>query len=162
MTSRAALLAFIAALPAAASALEPPANMALAASKPTTITIELQGRESLRLGRHFRAEAEPLPAGPALARGVQREQDLQPRGAAYGVAFLPISPKADVFARAGYGASDLRESPGRGFEGGWKLGFGAHYSPNANADVRADFTHHDVRTSRIKANILSFGYARRF
>jgi hypothetical protein len=42
------------------------------------------------------------------------------------------------------------------------MGFGARYSPDANNGVRADFTRRDFRTSRIKANILSLGYARRF
>ena len=162
MTSRAVLLVFIVALPTTVLAQETSSNAALQSSQSAVIQTEPQGRETLRISRHFGAEAEPLPAGSAFARGLQRERDLELGGAAYGVAYLPLTPKADIFARAGYGAAELSENPGRPFEDGWKFGIGARYSPNANKGVRADFTRHDFRTSRIKANILSFGYARRF
>jgi len=159
MTSRTAWLVLIMALPSTALA-QTISSVAPQTSQNFTVGAEPQGRQTLRINRHFGAETEPYAAGAAFGRGLQRERDLQERGAAYGVAYLPVSPKADVFARAGYGRTDF--AAGRAPQDGWSMGFGARYSPDANNGVRADFTRRDFRTSRIKANILSFGYARRF
>jgi len=167
MSPRFALFALAVLLPTATAAQQSssvPARITeVQPSRPLVLQVEPQGRHNLRLNRHFGAETEPMPLGSAFARGLERERNLQQRGATYGVAYLPVAPKADLFARAGYGATDLNLAQGRTpDEGAWRIGFGARYSPSAKEGVRADYTRQDFRTSRIKANILSFGYARRF
>lgn len=167
MTPRLAVLALTLLLPTTVAAQQTSSMQARISEaqspRPLTLQIEPQGRHSLRLNPHFGAETEPMPTGSAFARGLERERNLQQRGATYGVAYLPIAPKADVFARAGYGGTDLNLAQGRTpDEGAWRIGFGARYSPNVNEGLRADYIRQDFRTSRIKANIFSFGYSRRF
>jgi outer membrane immunogenic protein len=166
MKPRLVVFALVAMLPTAAVAQQKvslPPQISQRSEPPAVIQVEPQDRQSLRFDRHFGAEVEPSSRGSAFARGLARERDQQARTASYGVAYLPLSSKTDVFARAGYGTSDVAQvRTSIPEEGSWRLGFGARYSPSRNAGVRADFMRQDFRTSRIKANIFSFGYSRRF
>jgi hypothetical protein len=118
---------------------------------------------SARLSRHTGAETEKTGNDPVYLRGLEREMQLQQRGAVYGVAYLPLTPKADFFARVGYGGGGSKAAPvGFGGQDAWKYGAGAQYFPNARDGLRADFTRQDFRNSRVKANVVSMGYVRRF
>ena len=70
---------------------------------------------------------------------------LDAPGAGYVVGFLPVTPRFDVLARVGYGASKYRVSPA-GFsrydvnENGIRYGVGAQYFLDGRNGLRVDYT----------------------
>ena len=76
--------------------------------------------------------------------------------AAYGVATLPINPSFDLFARAGYGTTELKASSG------WNYGVGGNYYIDAQNGVRADWTRRDFTNDGGEADVYSVSYVRRF
>lgn len=126
----------------------------------------VQGRFGGRVSKHLGFEAElarEIRDDRAFSSGLRRDAELERQSAAYGVAYLPVSKKADVFARLGYGENKTRfwfGGPGRGESVNY--GAGAQYFPNERKGVRADFTRHDFRNAKVKANIVSLGFVRKF
>jgi outer membrane immunogenic protein len=86
--------------------------------------------------------------------------------AAYGVATLPINPSFDVFARAGYGTTELKASTGgvsaTDSAESWNYGVGANYYLDAQNGVRADWTRRDFTNNGGNADVYSVSYVRRF
>lgn len=91
--------------------------------------------------------------------------------AAYVVGTLPITPQFDVFARGGYGTTqikrelntpvaDLSETA----EGeSWNYGAGANYYFDASNGIRADWTRRDFTESDADpVDLYSVSYVRRF
>ena len=86
--------------------------------------------------------------------------------AIYGVATLPVSPNFDVFARVGYGTTELKAKAAgvSASEDGESVnyGAGANYYFDAQNGVRADWTRRDFRSDGGEADVYSVNYVRRF
>jgi len=86
--------------------------------------------------------------------------------AAYGVATLPINPNFDLFARAGYGTTELKASSGgvsaTDSNESWNYGVGANYYLDAQNGVRADWTRRDFTHDGGEADVYAVSYVRRF
>ena len=161
---RLALFALVAAAPMAGSAqtaLGPAYNIQAYPVVPAA-QAQAQGRKTLRLTPHAGVETETASNRLTFARGLQREAELDRTGSTFGVAYLPLAPKADLFARLGYGGDTAGSVDSVRNRTSLKFGVGAQYSPDANTGFRADFTRQDFRNARIKANVVSLGFVRRF
>lgn len=101
---------------------------------------------------------------------VDSSSKITRQGAIYGVGLLPVSPNTDVFARLGYGATQVKSHfNALGVTGSDKdtiksvnYGVGAqHFFDGANG-VRADYTRQDATHGDRDANVWALGYVRRF
>jgi hypothetical protein len=132
----------------------------------------VQGRLGYRMGSYFGAEGElgwgvksdQIATGVA---GVTATAKQRGEAAAYGVGFLPISPKLDLLARVGYGTTNYRVSAGgrsaNGSNGSWNYGVGAQYSLDGVNGVRADYTRKDFTGSGSgHGDVWSLAYVRKF
>ena len=127
------------------------------------------GRLGARFGSYFGVEGE-LSGGFNSERidigGARANVRVNDQYAGYAVGFLPVAPNADLFARIGYGASDLHVSaPLAGFndhETSWNAGAGAQYFFDGNNGVRADYTRFTADRSDLDANVFSLAYVRKF
>ncbi|HEX8471192.1 MAG TPA: porin family protein [Brevundimonas sp.] len=86
--------------------------------------------------------------------------------AAYGVATLPLQPNLELFARAGYGVTELKaEAAGLTSSDHYEsfnYGAGANYYFDAQNGVRADWTRRDFQDDGGEADVYSVNYVRRF
>lgn len=110
----------------------------------------------------FEAEASGGVNGDTIS-GVKIK--LNSQFAAYGVAHLPVSDTADLFARVGYGTTDIKGSAGGFTAGGsdqsWNYGVGGNLFFAGDNGVRADYTYSDFDKGG-HANVWSISYVRRF
>lgn len=136
------------------------------------------GRLGTRFGRYFGAEAEGSVGvttdEQTLAidgATIDFSSRLRFEVAAFGVAFLPVGPDAELFARLGVGHAaadtkiDIRGVPGANFgsdDGAGFLGFGAggQYFFDGRNGVRAEYTRWEFEDQG--SHTLSLSYARRF
>lgn len=123
-------------------------------------TVTLAGASSTKINKFVRVESEAPRVSEAYSKGLQHELDQDRKGSAFGVAFVPVARRANLFARVGYGG-------GSGFDrastsDSLKLGVGAEYSTGSRNGLRADFTRYDADRARPKANVFSLGFAERF
>jgi len=129
----------------------------------------VQGRVGARFGQHFGAEAE-LAGGvkddKAHVAGVPVDVKLEHQAAIYGVGFLPVTPKADLYARVGYGESKVKASAAGASATGdgdsWNYGVGGQYFVDDANGVRVDYTRHDFKDDGGEADVWSLGYVRKF
>ena len=125
----------------------------------------LGGRVGARIGRYLGAEGE---AGFGINSDTVSGVDVKLTStyAGYGVAFLPLMPNADLFARVGYGHSNVRGTFGgvsvTSGEDSVNYGAGAQYFFTANDGVRAEYTRFDFRNNGGSANVYGVSYVRRF
>ncbi len=125
----------------------------------------LGGRLGARFGRYVGVEGEGgFGVNTQTISGVALK--LQSEYAAYGIGFLPISPKADVFARVGYGHSSIKGtlagvSTSLG-EDSVNYGGGVQFFWTDKDGTRAEFTRHDFRNGGGAANVFAISYVRRF
>ncbi|RYG13316.1 MAG: porin family protein [Caulobacteraceae bacterium] len=93
---------------------------------------------------------------------VEHRYDL----AAYGVASVPVSPNLELFARAGYGVTELKASAAGVSSSdhldSFNYGAGATYSFDQSNGVRADWTRRDFQDDQGDADVYSVSYVRRF
>jgi outer membrane immunogenic protein len=94
--------------------------------------------------------------------------------AAYVVGFLPLTPKAELFARVGYGRTEVEtEWSARSLAGDqqaavtshsdtWNCGLGGQYHFDDKNGVRLDYTRHDASSDGSDIDAWSIGYTRRF
>lgn len=91
---------------------------------------------------------------------------LQSAAAAYVVGFYPVTPKLDLFARAGYGTTKIKASAlgasASGDQDGWNAGVGAQYFLTEKDGVRAEYTKWDVAGDNVDANTWAVSYVRKF
>jgi len=95
---------------------------------------------------------------------------LNHQAIAYVVGLVPVSPVADVFARVGYGVTDLEvEVTGPGFTGNdsdseatLALGAGGQFFFDGVNGVRAEYTRYDFQDEGGDIDSLSIAYVRRF
>lgn len=129
----------------------------------------IQGRLGYRFTPYLGVEGElggGVKGDDISVGGVPVEVDLNHSAALYGVAFLPVAPNADLYARLGYGTSEAdAKGPGgvsaRIDGDSWNYGVGGQYFFDGLNGVRADYTRHDFKDSG-EANVWSIGYVRKF
>ena len=93
---------------------------------------------------------------------IEHEYDL----AGYVVGTLPINPNFDVFARLGYGTTEVKAELA-GFEASTdgesvNYGAGANYFFDGQNGVRGDWTRRDFRDDGGEIDVYSLNYIRRF
>lgn len=129
----------------------------------------IQGRLGYRVNPYFGVEGE-LAGGvkedEVNIAGVPVDVKLNHQAAIYGVGFLPVAPNADLFARVGYGTSEIEaDGPGgisaRGDGDSWNYGVGGQMFFDEKNGVRADYTRHDFKDDG-EADVWSIGYVRKF
>ena len=127
----------------------------------------VQGRVGARFGQYFGVEGE-LSGGvtddSTSISGIPVDVDLNYSVGAFAVGDLPVSPKADIFARVGYAKSEFDIS-GAGFTGsgetdGVAYGIGGQYFFSDKDGVRLDVTRHD--TDDGDADVVGLSYVRKF
>jgi len=133
----------------------------------------IQGRLGYRFNDWMGVEGE-------LAKGVKGDEvtvagpngptdvdfDVEWQGAAYAVGFAPLSANTDLFARIGYGKTEIEGSAlGQSASDAgksWNYGVGAQHHFDGVNGVRVDWTRHDFTGDGGKADVWSIGYTRRF
>lgn len=128
------------------------------------------GRLGARLTPYLGAEGE-VSAGVGgdhfdAAHGGQSVH-LNDQYAGYAVGYLPVKPNIDLFARAGFGHTDLHtSSSGFAADAGadsWNFGAGGQYFFDHANGVRADYTRQDYQCSHCDgADVWSLSYVRKF
>jgi len=119
-----------------------------------TMTQSITGRVGGRFNRYLGVEGE-VTGGlgsdhRTFGAGTPSQTDLEVKqklaGAAYAVGFLPVTPKFDILARVGYGASSYSIRPGAtaasydAHENGIRYGVGAQYFLDGSNGLRVDYT----------------------
>lgn len=129
----------------------------------------VQARLGARLSPFFGAEVElsrGVKSGDGQVSGVPVEVEVVHQAAFYGVGFLPITPRADLFARVGFGETKLDfAAAGRSVTDrntSWNYGLGGQYFLDDRNGVRLDYTHHDFMKSEDTADVWALGYTRKF
>ena len=129
----------------------------------------VQARLGARLSPYFGAEAElsrGVKSGDGQVAGVPVEVEVAHQAAVYGVGFLPLSPRADLFVRVGYGETKLDVSAaGRSATDrntSWNYGLGGQYFLDDRNGVRVDYTQHDFMDSPETADVWAVAYTRKF
>lgn len=128
----------------------------------------IQGRLGYRFGPWVGVEAEAAAGLGSDAVADVVKYKLKHQESLYGVAFLPLTPKLDVFGRVGYGYTRTKFSVlDTGFSNtfgreSWNFGGGAQYFVDGKNGLRADYTRQEFIGGDADADIWSIGYARRF
>ena len=86
--------------------------------------------------------------------------------AAYAVASVPVQPNLDLFARVGYGVTEIK-AKALGFSASEHLdsvnyGAGAEYRLDGQNGIRADWTRRDFRDDGGEADTYALSFVRRF
>jgi outer membrane immunogenic protein len=129
-------------------------------------------RLGTRLGAHFGVEGEVstgLGSDKGSFAGAPASLHLDDQYAGYAVGYLPVAPHIDLFARVGYGHSDLHLSsaiPGDGGsfgEDSVNYGAGGQYFFDHHNGLRAEYTRQDYQCSNCgSADVWSVAYVRKF
>jgi len=126
------------------------------------------------LGKYFGVEGEGsfgVVDQNGSFSGVATKLHLNDQYAGYGVVRYPLLPNANVFARVGYGHSDVKASATAGGLSAsqtvgldsWNYGAGANYFFDAKNGVRAEYTRYDFQDRGVQsADTWSVGYVRKF
>ena len=124
------------------------------------------GRVGARFGAHWGVEGEASFGVDHASDGAGTNVRLNNQEAVYGVGYLPISPKIDLFARVGYGEQDFHFSgafPGHENTGSWNYGVGAQYFWDGKDGIRGDYTRVDTtKHDYPDANTWGVSYVRKF
>ena len=128
------------------------------------------GRLGVRLNPYLGAEGEvSAGVGGDHFNGALGNQSvhLNDQYAGYAVGYLPLKPNLDLFARVGFGHTDLHTS----FQGvaadtgadSWNFGAGGQYFFDHANGVRAEYTRQDyVCSGCTGADVWSVAYVRKF
>ena len=127
------------------------------------------GRVGAKLHPNFGVEAETSfgvghdDVNVGLVNGkVEHRYDV----AGYAVATLPVSSNIDLFARAGYGVTEVKASAA-GIAASdhltsFNYGAGATYNLDAQNGIRADYTYRDFQHDQGSADTYALSYVRKF
>jgi outer membrane immunogenic protein len=129
----------------------------------------ITGRVGARFGRFFGVEGE-LSGGVTKdhvdVAGTSVGARIEDQYAGYAVGYLPITPRADLFARIGYGDTRFKASaPGISANGAVdsvNYGVGGQYMLDSHNGLRADYTRYDYQRSGGDADVWSVAYVRKF
>jgi outer membrane immunogenic protein len=127
------------------------------------------GRVGAKLHPNFGVEAETsfgvghddVNVG-AVSGKVEHRYDV----AGYAVASVPVTSNIDLFARAGYGVTEVKASAA-GIAASdhltsWNYGAGATYNLDARNGVRADYTYRDFQHDQGGADTYALSFVRKF
>lgn len=133
----------------------------------------ITGRAGVQLHPNFATEGE-------LSFGVQ-DDDVREQGvdvnikhrfdiAAYGVAILPLGDRAQLFARVGFGHTEIEAKASAAgaaasvsLDGkSWNYGVGGQYFLDDKNGVRLDWTRRDFTEDQGEVDVYSINYVRRF
>ena len=138
-------------------------------SSPDNYSVDLgalTGRAGLRYQQYLGVEAE-VSAGIADQTIGAAKVSLDTQYAVYAVGYLPVAPRADLFARFGYGNAKLKAS-GYGVSvtaSGDILayGVGGQYFLTDKDGLRAEFTRYSATgSSQADVDSFSISYVRKF
>ena len=119
----------------------------------------IQGRLGYKFNPYVGVEGE-------VAFGVSGDSvgavdvDLKHQVGGFLVGFVPVSPKADLFARVGYTSSSFDTSLGDLDDDGVAFGAGGQYHFTDKDGVRLDWTRHDHDAG--EADVWAVAYTRKF
>ena len=130
----------------------------------------IQGRLGYRIMPYAGIEGEAafgVKKDDVTAAGVTGRAKLEHEVAIYGVGFLPLSDKADLLARVGYGNTKVKVSAlGSSAEAdgnSWNFGVGGQYHFDGKNGVRVDYTRQEfTKDDAGHADVYSIAYTRRF
>ena len=130
----------------------------------------ITGRVGAKLHPNFGVEAETsfgVGHDDVNIAGVNGKVEHRYDVAAYGVATLPIQPNFDLFARVGYGVTELKASAlgvsSSEHADSVNYGVGANYYLDGQNGVRADWTRRDFQKDNAgEADVYSVSYVRKF
>lgn len=126
------------------------------------------GRIGARLHRHFGVEGEASVgvSDDEISLGIPGARvELTHDAAAYAVGYLPVSQNLELFARAGYGVTNIETTAAgatsdRSSEG-VSYGVGANWFIDGRNGVRGDWTRRDLDVDG-DGDVWSLSYVRRF
>ncbi|HRD27663.1 MAG TPA: porin family protein [Caulobacter sp.] len=119
----------------------------------------IQGRLGYRFNPYVGVEGEAaFGVNGDTIGGV--DVDLQHEVGAYVVGFVPVTPRADLFARVGYTSSSFDTSLGDVDGDGVAWGVGGQYHFTDKDGVRLDWTRHDYDAG--DADVWALAYTRKF
>jgi hypothetical protein len=132
----------------------------------------VQGRIGARFGRYFGIEAE-YAGGTNFDHttdsfGTPLKVGLRNQEAVYGVGFLPLTPRLDLFARGGFGGTDAKlgdyalPTRYRFGDESWNYGAGAQYFFAGPNGVRVDYTKYDYEHDQPNEDVWSVAFVRKF
>ena len=129
----------------------------------------VSGRLGVNLNRYLAVETEAsvgVKDDDFTVAGVDGSIKHEWDAAGYVVGKYPVSDKLELFARGGYGHTELKQeiAGGNTDVGGdsWNYGVGANYYLDGVNGVRADWTRRDFRDDRGEADAYSVSYIRRY
>jgi hypothetical protein len=130
----------------------------------------IQGRLGYRFMPYAGVEGEAafgVKKDDVTVGSVTGRAKLDHEVAIYGVGFLPLSDKADVLARVGYGNTKVKVSAlgtSASADGdSWNFGVGGQYHFDGKNGVRADYTRQEfTKDNAGHADVYSIAYTRRF
>lgn len=119
----------------------------------------IQGRVGYRFNPYVGVEGE-------AAFGVKDDNTggvnvkIKDQVGAFVVGYLPVTPKADLFARVGYSGAAFDTSVGNRNADGVAYGVGGQYNFTDKDGVRLDWTRHDYDADN--ADVWALAYTRKF
>jgi outer membrane immunogenic protein len=130
----------------------------------------IQGRLGYRIMPYAGVEGEGafgVKKDDVTVAGVTGRAKLEHEVAIYGVGFLPLSDKADLLARVGYGNTKVKVSAlgsSASADGdSWNFGVGGQYHFDGKNGVRVDYTRQEfTKDDAGHADVYSIAYTRRF
>ena len=127
------------------------------------------GRIGAKFNRYIGAEGEAsfgVRDDDFTVAGVDGSIKHEWDAAGYVVGKYPVSDKLELFARGGYGHTELKQKfPGANTDVGgdsWNYGAGANYFVDGVNGVRADWTRRDYRDNGGEADAYSLSFIRKF
>lgn len=130
----------------------------------------ITGRVGAKLHPNFGVEAETsfgVGHDDVNIAGVNGKVEHRYDVAAYGVAILPVQPNFDLFARVGYGVTEVKASAAgvaaSDHSDSVNYGVGANYYLDGQNGIRADWTRRDFQDSNAgEANVYALSFVRKF
>jgi outer membrane immunogenic protein len=129
----------------------------------------IQGRLGAKFGSYVGVEGElsgGVKSDTVNVGGTPVNLSLRNQEAIYGVGFLPITPKFDLFGRMGYGHSSIKGETAvaevTGGQDSWNYGGGGQYFFDDKNGVRADYTRHEFVHGPENEDVWALGYVRKF
>ena len=127
------------------------------------------GRVGAKFGRYLGVEGEAaigVDSDRSYIGSTPINTKLKHSFAGYGVGYLPLSQKFDLFGRVGYGTNRLKistplASDSTSFES-WNYGGGVQYHFDDANGLRAEYTRYDFNKGRGAADTWGLSYVRRF
>lgn len=160
MIAASAALLSVAAIPAVSQAQEVYGTIGYAGVEANDADLgAIQGRLGYRFNPYIGVEGEAaFGVADDTVGGVDVE--LKHELGAYVVGFLPVTPRADLFARVGYTSAEFDTSLGGVDNDGAAWGVGGQYHFTDKDGVRLDWTRHDYDGG--DSDVWSLGYTRKF